>query len=30
MLSLDDLVRRLSPRLLQTAREVSERLGYRA
>jgi IclR family transcriptional regulator, pca regulon regulatory protein len=30
MLSLDDLVRRLSPALLQTAREISERLGYRA
>ena len=30
MLSLDDLVRRLAPRLRQTAAEISERLGYRA
>jgi len=30
MLSLDDLVRRLSPQIVQTAREISERLGYRA
>jgi IclR family transcriptional regulator, pca regulon regulatory protein len=30
MISLDDLVRRLRPQLLHTAREISERLGYRA
>jgi IclR family transcriptional regulator, pca regulon regulatory protein len=30
MLSLSDLVARLSPALMQTAREISERLGYRA